>query len=216
MKIYLIPGVGSDHRLFENFKLPDHEICYLDFQPFGDSESLPEYAQVMAKKVNQEEPFALLGVSLGGMIAVEMAKFLNPTITILVSSAKTHKEFPPKIKLTRGSRVYYLGWGGLLKWFSLKTKFVLGARGGGNAKIVTAMMKDTTNAHLRKSILALLNWRNLEIHSSIVHIHGTNDWTLPHKHVSADYYIKDGTHLMIYDKAEEISTLANELLQAKN
>lgn len=215
MKIYLIPGVGSDHRLFENFKLPAHEICYLDYQPFGEAKSLQEYAKVMAKEVNQEEPFALLGVSLGGMIAVEMAKFLYPRITILVSSAKTHKEFPPRIKLTRSSRAYYLGWGGLLKWFSLKIKFVLGARGGGNARIVTAMMKDTTNAQLRKSIMALLNWRNLEIHPSIVHIHGTNDWTLPHKHVSADHYIEGGSHLMIYDKAEEISTLVNDLLSKK-
>ncbi|MFT7615167.1 MAG: hypothetical protein ACI9J3_004157, partial [Parvicellaceae bacterium] len=71
------------------------------------------------------------------------------------------------------------------------------------------------NAQLRKSIMALLNWRNLEIHPSIVHIHGTNDWTLPHKHVSADHYIEGGSHLMIYDKAEEISTLVNDLLSKK-
>ncbi|MBL4703751.1 MAG: alpha/beta hydrolase [Flavobacteriales bacterium] len=216
MKVFLIPGVGSDRRLFDNFTLDGHEIVYLDWLPFGKAKGLREYAEVMAKAINTDPPFALLGVSMGGMVATEMAKLLHPEKTILVSSSKTHKEFPPKIKMFRAPRLHYLGGpGGMLKWFALRMKFVLGTKGGGNSEVVTAMLKDTGNKHLRTSILAVMNWRNLEIHSSIVHIHGTKDWTLPHKYVKADHYIEGGSHLMIYDKAEEISTLVHQILDDK-
>lgn len=214
MKVYLIPGVGADQRLFDRFELPQHEVVYLNWKPFGNARGMKEYAQVMASEINQNEAYAILGVSMGGMIAVEMAKILNPVHTILVSSSKDHTEFPPKIRITRATKVHYLGWGGLIKWFSLRAKKSLGVKAGGDYETMVAMMKGTDNRHFRKSIMAIMDWRNSEIPTNLTHIHGTADWILPHEHVKADYYIEGGTHVMIYDAGPEISTLVGEILES--
>ena len=40
------------------------------------------YAKRMAGKINTEEEFGILGVSFGGLVAVEMSKILKPKMTV--------------------------------------------------------------------------------------------------------------------------------------
>jgi hypothetical protein len=64
------------------------------------------------------------------------------------------------------------------------------------------------------AIDAILHWKNKEIPSNIVHIHGTGDRLLPGNLVKADHIIKGGTHVMTMDNHDEISALLRQLIQA--
>jgi len=45
-----------------------------------------------------------------------------------------------------------------------------------------------------------------------VHIHGDQDRIFPIKNIKPDYVIKGGTHMMVWNRADEISAIINGLL----
>jgi hypothetical protein len=46
----------------------------------------------------------------------------------------------------------------------------------------------------------------------MIHIHGTDDHTLPIKNVKADYIIEGGSHMMVLTRGEEINQLIIKIL----
>jgi len=91
MKIYAISGLGADERVFDFLKL-NCNLIPIDWITPKKNEPIEKYAIRLAEVINQNEPFGLLGVSFGGLIATEISKKLNPKITILISSAETKNE----------------------------------------------------------------------------------------------------------------------------
>ena len=85
MKIYAIPGLGADARVFANVQryLP---LTIIDWKPNEANESIENYAGRMASEIPKNEPFILLGLSFGGVIAQEICRILKPEKLILLSS----------------------------------------------------------------------------------------------------------------------------------
>jgi len=59
----------------------------------------------------------------------------------------------------------------------------------------------------------ILNWKNDQRATNLFHIHGIADRIFPHYRTHADVKIKSGTHLIIHNRAEEISIILNERLK---
>jgi hypothetical protein len=89
---------------------------------------------------------------------------------------------------------------------------VLGSKGDGTKKIRQDLIRDSDPKFTKWAIEAILHWDNKTIPQNIVHIHGTADKLLPYRYVKADYTIKDGEHLMVMDRPEEISALLKQLI----
>src|SRR3546814_1935076 len=92
--IYLLPGMGADHRLFSRLDLPGLNPKVLQWVPPGEGDSLGDYAKKLQPQITSTEDAVLLGVSLGGMLAVELARLARFRKIILISSAKTCLEIP--------------------------------------------------------------------------------------------------------------------------
>src|SRR3546814_17690371 len=75
--IYLLPGMGADHRLFSRLDLPGLNPKVLQWVPPGEGDSLGDYAKKLQPQITSTEDAVLLGVSLGGMLAVELARLAN-------------------------------------------------------------------------------------------------------------------------------------------
>ncbi len=58
----------------------------------------------------------------------------------------------------------------------------------------------------------ILNWNRKNFKPGIIHIHGSNDHTLPLANIKADYTIKNGSHMMTLTKGDEINILINDIL----
>lgn len=87
MNTYFISGLGANKRIFSKLKLNENiNMIHIDWISPNKNESLASYAERLSKVIDLSQPFALVGVSFGGMIAVEMAKLLNPATTIIISS----------------------------------------------------------------------------------------------------------------------------------
>jgi len=66
---------------------------------------------------------------------------------------------------------------------------------------------------IRWSMHAIVNWEQHERLADIVHIHGSRDHLLPLKYIRPDYIIQNGGHLMVFNRADEVNKILNEVLR---
>ncbi len=70
--------MGVNESLYRNLKLNDCAIFHIKWLTPFKNETLPDYAMRLSKQIDTTQPFALIGVSFGGMVCIEIAKKLNP------------------------------------------------------------------------------------------------------------------------------------------
>lgn len=214
MKVYLIPGLGSDYRVFQKLELgPGVEKVPLHMDLPAKGIRLEEYAKEVALKIDTTQPYALLGVSFGGMLCAEMAKFMRPAKIIIVSSAKTREELPLKYRVMKKVPVhrwvpplwYYYGARVAQPLFEPDRKH--------EKETFVQMLKSTKPDHYKRLSDMIINWENKEASKEIIHIHGENDHTLPISRISADFILNEGSHVMLLTRAEELSPVIREYLE---
>ncbi|MFV0237087.1 MAG: alpha/beta hydrolase, partial [Flavobacteriales bacterium] len=95
MNVYFISGLGANQNIFEYLRLPKGFNSYFIHwkQPLK-KETLQNYTKRMVKEIDISEPFILVGLSFGGIVAQEMNRFVQPQKTILISSIKSREEMP--------------------------------------------------------------------------------------------------------------------------
>ncbi|MEH6513989.1 MAG: hypothetical protein V7734_12910 [Maribacter arcticus] len=78
MKIFAISGLGADERVF-NFLTLDHEIVPIRWIAPKRKETIIAYSErlIQEYKISDENEYAILGVSFGGLIAIEISKMDN-------------------------------------------------------------------------------------------------------------------------------------------
>ncbi|MBW6483698.1 MAG: alpha/beta hydrolase [Vicingaceae bacterium] len=205
MKIYGISGLGADESVFKYLNLK-HKIIPLAWIKHDKNESLEHYASRLAANIDINEDFGVLGVSFGGLVAVEISKILNPKVTILISSVETKDELGFLIKgLGKMNLVKYLP----SKIFNPPKKIAHFLFGTDNKELLNKILDDTDLDFTKWAVNELLNWKNTTTLSSIIKISGTNDKLLPPTKANNTILIEKGEHFMIVDKANEISELIN-------
>lgn len=207
--LYLIPGTGADHRFFSRLQL-DANTQVIKWTEWGNAQTIREYAEVLSLQINTEEPFGILGVSFGGMLAVEMSKFLGPEKLILVSSAKLYKELPIIVRISRRVGVHYLISPWLIKIIPFAGK-IFGVSKK-DKRFFDKMIDETPKGHLKKTIRSILYWKNTVIPSDVIHIHGSHDKVIPIKKIQRPTAIEGGGHFMVYNMADQVGEIINEYL----
>ena len=97
-QVYIFSGLGADERVFHKLDLSSFSVTHIQWIPIKKEESIENYASRLLGQIHTSTPI-LIGLSFGGMIAVEVAKQLETEKIILISSAKTKNEIPPTYRL---------------------------------------------------------------------------------------------------------------------
>ena len=107
--VYLMPGLAASSLIFERIELPkdQFEIHLLDWELPLVNETLTHYAERISKLVTEPNP-VLIGVSFGGVLVQEMARFLKVRKLIIISSVKTNLEVPLRMKFAKSTKAYKL------------------------------------------------------------------------------------------------------------
>lgn len=206
MKLYGISGLGADKRVFEYLTL-DCEFIPIEWIEPSNDETIENYSIRFSKSINKKEDFGIMGISFGGLIAVEISKKLNPKLTILISSAETKAELRTIYRI--------IGKTGLLKLIPqflfdpprIVANWVFGAK---NKKLLSQILDDTDLKFAKWAVNELVNWQNNEkLSNPILKIGGTNDKLIPPPKDKNQRLINKGEHFMIVDKADEISRIIN-------
>jgi len=203
-KIYCLSGLGADQRIFQNLTIRATTLVHLPWQSFDEGETMESYALKMAALIKEEKP-VILGLSFGGMLAVEIAKQRDVSQTILISSIKGVQEFPDM-----NSFIILLLKTGLIPYnlFKRPNKYLFrnfGAVTDEEKALLTAILKDTDANYLKHAFRMILNWKNTTIPQRLIHIHGTHDRILQSEYVHPDQWMQDGTHMMVWNKAAIIA-----------
>ncbi|HEX5554313.1 MAG TPA: alpha/beta fold hydrolase [Chitinophagaceae bacterium] len=212
LDVYFISGLGADQRLFQYLDIQGIRPHFVHWITPGKNESWDSYAQRLLDQIKTPDP-VLIGMSMGGMMAMEVSKLIPTKKVILLSSAKTYHEIPPYFRLLRIFRGH--------QWFSYELLTRLGLIFGGwlfgtTCKADEALLKeiihDTDETFFRWAWQRVASWRSTFQGNHVTHLHGNHDHMLPIRYTRPDYVIEGGTHLMVVNKADEISQLLQELL----
>lgn len=213
-KIYLIPGQGADHRLFNKLEIEGpFEIVHIKYFTPVPKTSLKEYASQLMEQIDTCENFILIGVSLGGMLASEISLLSNPEKTIIISSAKSINELPKRYTFQRKFPLYKIVGPRLAKLGSKLLQPLVEPDRNKEKEIFKSMLAAKDPKFLRRTIEMIINWDRQEVVPNIIHIHGNNDKTVPLRNVKADHVIPDGSHMMTLTNAEAVSLIVNKILQ---
>lgn len=204
--------MGVNERLFRNLKLNDCNIHHIKWLTPVKNESLENYAMRLSEVIDTSKPFALVGVSFGGMCSVEIAKKLNPIKTFLISSCKKSNELPLRIKFWERFSVYKLMNDKLFIKGAMILKRRFGVKTKEQSEQFFQMLQSAPPNYFSGAVHCILSWKNNVVPQNVVHIHGTSDRILPYNKVVCDYSIENGNHLMIISRAKEINEIINKEL----
>jgi pimeloyl-ACP methyl ester carboxylesterase len=207
LKLYLISGLGADERAFKNliFAAGTEPVFIRWIEPAAD-ESLQHYCTRLKEQINQEEPFNLLGMSFGGITALELSKIVKPRQLILLSSIVSYREMPWTLRLAGMLKLHRLVPKKLLTQIHPLTYWFFGAAEKEERELLREIIVHSNPVFVQWAINVFLHWKGDFTGKKVIRIHGTDDRLLPLRG-HADYRIKGGGHFMVYAKALEVSSM---------
>ena len=209
--IYVFSGLGADHRVFYKIDFGNHPVVFIKWITPEKNESIENYALRLIPQITIANPI-LIGLSFGGMMAVEVAKHISTEKLILLSSAKSRNEIPFYFKLAGRLHVHKIIPATLLIKTNLFTNWFFSNRTSEDKQMLSDILHDTDPVFLKWAIAKIVNWKNKVLPENVQHLHGTADRILPFKNVKNCIVINSGTHLMLINKAEEVSQILKKLL----
>ena len=206
---YLIPGLGADERVFQFLRLRGEVHVVRWLPPQNSAEELPHYAARLVAAVPPEQACWLVGVSFGGVLALEVAQLRPLARVVLISSFAGPAELPWLGKLARATGLYRLVPPQLLPRLPRVAKWFFGVKTRRDYQLLRQILHDTDPVFTRWAIARLLQWPGRATPAA-VRIHGTEDRLLPAGTLRSQYVLSGG-HLIIISRAAEISRILNEL-----
>ncbi|WP_188616593.1 alpha/beta fold hydrolase [Cloacibacterium rupense] len=209
--IYIISGLGADKRMFQNFSFDGYNVIHIDWIFPLEKETLQNYALRISKSLTDENAI-LIGLSFGGMLAVEISKIRKFKKIFLLSSAKTKFEIPFYYRVLGKLNLLKIIPISFFKSVNFLTYFVFGAKNIFEKILLKDIVKNTDESFLKWALHQIINWKNENYFKDIIHIHGNRDLILPHYFVKYDYLIDGGTHFMTLNHSEKIKRIILENL----
>ncbi|RKN81618.1 alpha/beta hydrolase [Ulvibacterium marinum] len=201
--VYFMPGMAANPSIFENIALPKDkfEQHLLEWFIPEQGMTLSEYAVEMNKNIVHENP-VLLGVSFGGMLVQEMAKYIPIKKTIIVSSVKSTSELPKKMTFAKYTKAYKLLPTGLVNNVELLAKYAFGETITKRLKLYEQYLSIRDKHYIDWSLDQIINWDQQDCPERLVHIHGEKDPVFPIGNIKDCITVKNGTHTMIIHRAK--------------
>ncbi len=203
--IYAIPGLGCTAHLFSHIKVEGYEIKVLDWPVVNTSYSMKDYAKTFLAQLDLDEPIHLMGVSLGGMLCVELSELILTQKVVLISSCQHRNELPWVIRLLKYLPFYKLLSHSVLLHLGLLFRERLGFSKT-DVPILKAMFKSMPIGYFRKTIGFIINWERIALQTNVTRIHGLNDKILwVNCLTNVTFEIPKGGHAIVYTDFEKVN-----------
>ncbi len=212
--IYVFSGLGADERVFYKIDFGYYNTVFIKWITPRKNELIEDYALRLTTQIITKNPI-LIGLSFGGMMAVEVAKHIATEKIILLSSAKNRNEIPSYFRMAGMLGIHKIIPASLLIKANIFTNWFFSSRTLAEKKMLSAILHDTDPVFLKWAIAKIATWKNRTIQNNVHHIHGSADRILPLRNIKANTIVADGAHLMLVTNSEQISGLLKELLERK-
>jgi pimeloyl-ACP methyl ester carboxylesterase len=218
MQLVLLPGLGADHRMFATQAAAFEGLSVPTWIPPRDRETLPEYAKRFAEQVNfgGSGPRVLGGVSLGGMLAYEMARHVPADVLVLIATCRTRRGLRHWRRLI-GPIVPRtpLGAFRFAQRLAPLTTVVRRKRLPSMQRMLVGMFQEADVAMMRWALAALLRWQPSSAPTMpSFQIHGARDRVIRASGIEADELIPDGGHMINLTHAEQVNAFIRKAANA--
>lgn len=210
--VYLFSGLGADSSIFMNLALPGYHKVYITWIPALPKESISQYAGRIRSQITVENP-DIIGLSFGGIVAVEVSKQIKVDKMVLISSVRTKSELNRIQFFFMKLGFYRIIPGPLIRRANFLTYQYFGARSPKDKKTLTKILAHTDVSFFRWALKSIAYWDNKMAPEKTIQIHGTADRVITSRLVHPDYRIKGGGHLMVFNKADTISKIITSYLR---
>ncbi|WP_294240946.1 alpha/beta hydrolase [uncultured Chryseobacterium sp.] len=212
MKIYVVSGLGADFTVLEKIRFPErHEVVFIDWLIPHRYEEFSDYVKRMAEKINDSEPFYLVGYSFGGLMVQEINKLKPAQKVVILGSIKSDKEKSRLIRtghLTRIPKILPVTFFNekTTNMYSVVRKFF----DPRNPKVLQ-YFRVRDPYYLKWSIEKISDWK-FDENPEVVQIMGDKDIVFPIRNSRPDYIIRGGTHLFPITKFREVTDILEGVL----
>jgi len=209
--LYIFSGLGADEKAFQRLDLDNYLVTHIKWMKPEMDESIESYAKRLCMQVITPKP-VLMGLSFGGLMAIEVSKHMTTEKIVLISSAKNKSEIPLSYRI--------MGKLGFQKIFPLQllkrpnpvTNFIFGAHTMEDKELLKPMIENTDMDFLKWAMVKVSAWKNGFDPGNITHIHGSADRVLPYRNVKCDYTIQEGSHMMVLNRSKEVNGILHDII----
>ena len=207
--LLLLPGLGVDARVYEpQSPLPLKLEVAEWIEPESHSESLAHYAERMADRIGLRAHSFVGGISLGAVVALEVATRINAAGVIAIGGCTSHGQIAPlfrgllKAGAAAPARVARLSLHAAPIALKLFEKLDIPQR-----RLMTTMLREHSIRQTQWSCRALLEWEccaappTMPIHA----IHGELDEVIPVAGIQVQHLVPGGRHLINLTHAAEVN-----------
>lgn len=212
--LVLFPGIAADGRQFQPQRSLPFDLITPDWSVPHEGETLPDYARRMAEAVAWPERFVLGGVSFGGMVAVELARRLNPEGLVLIATCQSAR-----------------GLTSVLRFLSVLEKAIPDAAlrtvSGSSRRFLNLvsnlspeeqatladMLHQTPLEMVRRASVMIRDWDGVpDVSCPRLWIHGGKDRVVPIKKVQPDVVIPGAGHQINWTHAGQVNALIRQFV----
>ena len=218
LHVYLFPGQGSDYRIFDSLIWDNNvDTTIISYGTPAEGMSMKAFAETLIPRIDTTEQFALVGVSLGGMICAELSELIEPKLTIIISSAKNSRELPMRYNFQKVLPIYSIFPCFLLTTGARLMQPVLEPATRKNKTTFKSMLKQKKPLYMKRTVEMIIKWDRTNNYNKIYQIHGNKDHTIPIRNLQKPYYvISSGSHMMTLTQANEVSGLLKKIILEHN
>jgi pimeloyl-ACP methyl ester carboxylesterase len=204
--LYLFSGLGADKRIFQRLDLSGYSVNYIDWNIPLEDETIEHYASRLLSQITTPKP-TLIGLSFGGIMAIEVAKQVETEKVILISSIKSGNEVPFYYRWMARAGIHKHIPSGFFKNTNFVTNWLFGSVTPFDQQLLKEILSETNPKFFAWALDQIIQWKNQTIPRNLVHIHGTGDRILPIRFSGYDIVVEKGGHFMTLNKAEEINRI---------
>lgn len=225
VRLVLLPGLGVDARFLHHQRAAFADLIVPEWLEPERRESLAHYAERLAAGVRagghlaSGAPVVVGGVSLGGMLALEMASHLEARAIVLIGGCREPGAINPLLRL--GERAGRLLPSPVVSWSRGLGPLVLG-RGGrvplarDDRRLLAEMVSDVSVPLLRWGGRAIFEWPGARPTVPVHHVHGECDWVIPTSRLNPrpQRIVPGGAHVVNMSHPREVNGFLAECLVA--
>jgi len=205
--VYLLPSLGSDHRLYQNFQIDGVHPIIIEYPKVDMQEDIASYCKKIIKQIHHKNPI-LLGTSFCGILSQEISKIIPVKKVILVSTIKHHKERPFFFTFCRSLRAYdWISIPYFKKYIENRTRRAGLLETRESSRLYIEMLNDCDEDFLLWGFKQVCTWKCTHEKKNVVHIHGTADEVFAFNKINQDHQIENGDHMMIFNRPDELNAL---------
>lgn len=186
--IHIYPGMGATSSMYGKIWKEEVSGIYHDWPRWKGEVTISDLAERLIAEHNIQDGDVLVGSSLGGIVAGEIAQKRNIDQLVLVGSAASKKEISKILEILHP----------LINYSPIA---FIKACSGKLPSELAQMFSESDPEFIRAMSRAIFSWDGIDLSPKVLRIHGSRDRVIPSP-MQIDHWL-DGGHLIAITHAME-------------